>query len=129
MVNHDDAALRPTGRVIWVVEMLSSAPWGSLTQAHEPSDVPTINCSLHFMQFLEELKQRLAHPGTAGPKSFVSAGDLQRAAGAPSAGAGLSASLPFELRTLEVCARGCNACKTSRLTARRVMLPDVRAYV
>ncbi|KAL6754027.1 Mg2+ transporter protein [Haematococcus lacustris] len=70
-------------------------------------------------KFIAELKQRLAHPGLAGSKSFASMGDLQRAAAAaappmmlagngapgvmPGNITGLSAMLPFELRALEVC--------------------------
>jgi hypothetical protein len=40
------------------------------------------------LQFVEELKTRLAHPGMGASKSFASTGDLQRAAAANGGGGG-----------------------------------------
>ncbi len=75
-------------------------------------------CVCLTTQFVEDLKQRIAHPAMALSKSFPSQGDLQRMAGATggptpfnkaSVGPGtgisamaLSVQLPFELRVLEV---------------------------
>lgn len=54
-----------------------------------PAFAPPASLSVvAVIQFVEELKTRLAHPGVGASKSFASTGDLQRAAAANGGGGG-----------------------------------------